>query len=78
MREKRTVLITFDYELFLGEQSGIVHQCLIEPTNKLLDCLNKYAFKAVFFIDTVYLLRLKEVSAEYDRAKTGFYNNPTG
>ncbi len=56
MSDKKLLLITFDYELFLGEKSGTVQQCLIDPTDKLLDLLGKYAFKALFFIDTVYIL----------------------
>src|SRR5450631_3026398 len=69
MPEKKLLLITFDYELFLGEQSGTVEKCLIEPTDRLLDSLGKYGFKAVFFIDTVYLFRLNEAATTYSSAK---------
>ena len=69
MSDKNLLLITFDYELFLGERSGTVQQCLIDPTDKLLASLGKYAFKALFFIDTVYILRLKEMAEKHRVAK---------
>ncbi len=69
MTKKKLLLITFDYELFLGEKSGSVQECLISPTDVLLDSLKKYGLKAYFFIDTVYLLRLKEEAVEHSLAK---------
>jgi peptidoglycan/xylan/chitin deacetylase (PgdA/CDA1 family) len=69
MSDKKLLLITFDYELFLGERSGTVQECLISPTDKLIACLNKFDFKAVFFIDTVYMLRLKEIASANNAAK---------
>jgi hypothetical protein len=66
---KKLLLLTFDYELFLGDKSGTARRCLIDPTDKLLACLNKYAFKAIFFVDTVYLLRLEEKATEYPSAR---------
>jgi hypothetical protein len=57
----KSLLLTFDYELFLGDRSGTVDNCLIVPTEKVLDCLKRRGFtKAIFFIDTVYLMRLRE------------------
>jgi hypothetical protein len=64
MRSKE-VLLTFDYELFLGSKSGSVENCLIKPTQLVLDILEQYQAKSVFFIDTLYLCRLeKENSAQ--------------
>jgi len=58
---QRNVLFTFDYELFLGAKSGTVEQCLLEPTNLLIDLFDKYSIKsAVFFVDTTYLIRLEQ------------------
>lgn len=52
--------MTFDYELFLGERSGSVTKCLIEPTNFLIQLFDKYRItNAIFFVDTTYLMRLK-------------------
>lgn len=63
---RSTLLLTFDYELFLG-RSGHVRQCLIEPTSRILKILSKYNATATFFVDALYLLRLKDVNkADYD------------
>lgn len=64
----RHVLFTFDYELFLGDRSGHVDACLLDPTRRLLELLGEFGFKGVFFIDTVYLLRLREMAARHPRA----------
>ncbi|MBL7920227.1 MAG: hypothetical protein JNJ40_07915 [Bacteroidia bacterium] len=59
----KNLLITFDYELFLGSKSGTAKNCIIEPTNSILDLLNKYNIKkSLFFVDTVYLMRLVGVT----------------
>ena len=65
---KKTVFFTFDKELFLGDRSGHVEACLLDPTRRLLGLLEEFRFKAIFFIDTVYLLRLKEIAAGHPRA----------
>lgn len=58
---KKNILFTFDYELFLGSKSGSVLNCLINPTNLILETFNQFNIKnAIFFVDTVYLMRLKK------------------
>ena len=64
----KTVLFTFDYELFLGTRSGKPGDCILDPSRRLLDLFRTYDFKAVFFIDTVHLLRLKEIAPQYPAA----------
>src|SRR5271170_6423278 len=59
---KKVVLFTFDYELFLGSSSGQAKDCILIPTNRLLEILNQHDFRGIFFVDTVYLMRLTEVS----------------
>jgi hypothetical protein len=66
---KKNILLTFDYELFLGKRSGSVQKCMIEPTNELLKILRKNNAKAIFFIDTTYLAQLESVSANHPIAK---------
>jgi peptidoglycan/xylan/chitin deacetylase (PgdA/CDA1 family) len=66
------ILFTFDYELFLGAKSGSADKCVIEPTKKLVDTLNQYKVKAIFFIDITWLLRLKEISEKYLAAKIDY------
>ncbi len=60
---QKQLLITFDYELFLGNRSGYVDDCMIVPTNRIIALLSRYNAKAIFFVDTTYLLRLKEQAA---------------
>jgi len=54
------IILTFDYELFLGAKSGTAQKSIIEPTNKIIKLLKKYNAKAIFFVDTTYLLALKK------------------
>jgi hypothetical protein len=72
MKEPKKLLITFDYELFLGKKSGSVDKCIIQPTNRVLEILNNYPVKAIFFVDTVYLLKLKSNQEEYPAVKADY------
>jgi hypothetical protein len=69
---KKQVFFTFDYELFLGSRSGTVQGCLIRPTDALLALFSNVNFKAVFFVDTVYLNKLKKISEQYPSAARDF------
>lgn len=65
MIKQKTILQTFDYELFLGRKSGSVDKCLIEPTNLLLNLFKNHNFTgAIFFVDTTYLFKLKQRSEQ--------------
>lgn len=66
------ILLTLDYELFLGKQSGSVEKCLIEPMASIIHILDKYSIKAVLFVDAAYLLRLKELKATYKSLQADF------
>lgn len=55
------VLLTLDYEMCNGLDSGTVQNCLITPTEELLKIIDKYNFKATFFIDTCFLIRLRQL-----------------
>ncbi len=68
----KQLLITFDYELFLGNRSGYVDDCMIAPTNSITSLLSRYHAKAIFFVDTTYLLRLKEQAATTPACATDF------
>lgn len=59
---KKNLLLTFDYELFLGAKSGTAENCIIAPTENILELLKKYSIKkSLFFVDTIYLMRLYSV-----------------
>lgn len=66
----KKIILTFDYELFLG-QSGSIEKCILEPSNSLLKLFNEYGIKAVFFVDVLCLQRLKEqgLVEDYNKIK---------
>ena len=63
---------TYDYELFLGSYSGHLNEVLIQPTEKLLKTHEKFNSKAIFFVDTLYLIRLKEKALTSEGARIDF------
>lgn len=72
MRMKKHLLITFDYELYLGKRSGSVADCMIEPTSRLIAAMKPYGIRSVFFVDTTYLIRLKEQAARHTSCANDF------
>jgi glycosyltransferase involved in cell wall biosynthesis/peptidoglycan/xylan/chitin deacetylase (PgdA/CDA1 family) len=69
MKKEKHLLFTFDYELFLGERSGNVLDSVINPTQEILNLLEEYNIKAIFFVDTTWLIKLKELSETYPACK---------
>ena len=70
MPKNKNILLTFDYEPFLGAKSGSAEMCVLQPTNALRAILTKYNAKAIFFVDVFYLLNLKKyVELDKDFAK---------
>jgi len=59
------VYLSFDYELFFGAKSGSANQCIIEPTDQLLNVASKHAIRLNFFVDSGYLLALEKYSKRY-------------
>ena len=72
MRTTKNILLTFDFELFLGERSGSVDNCLIKPTLELKKIIDRYELSTVFFVDTLYLHRLKEIATTNERAASDY------
>lgn len=54
------LILSFDYELFFGENTGSVQKCIIEPTNLLLDIAKQHAVPMTFFVDVGFLIKLDE------------------
>lgn len=59
-RIKKDVIITFDYEVFLGQNTGSLLNSVITPTKLILEVLKKNNAKAIFFVDATWLLFLEE------------------
>lgn len=72
MDVKQGILLTFDYELFQGKRSGTVENCMLRPTEKILALLTRHKATAIFFIDMMYLCRLKEMAIKHEAAKRDF------
>lgn len=72
MKPAKQLLITFDYELFLGNRSGNIDECLITPTDAVLSIIEKHGAKAIFFVDTTYLLTLQKYAVKFEACKTDF------
>jgi len=54
------IYITFDYELFLGPKTGSVENCLLIPTDKLIYIAKKHNVHFVFFVDVLYIAKMRE------------------
>ena len=62
----KKVIISFDYELFFGDEPGTVQKSLLEPTAMLMDAMEYAGAKATFFVD---YLMLKYMMAENDETR---------
>lgn len=71
-QSRKSLLLTFDYELFLGARSGTPRECLLEPTDSLLKIFSRYPLRAIFFVDTLYLLELKERAGTVEQCRSDF------
>lgn len=52
------IILTFDYELYFGKNSGSVEQCILKPTEMLRQTFRETQIKATFFVDTICIHRL--------------------
>ncbi len=58
------IYITLDYELFFGASSGTAEDCIIKPTQALLNIVEPYGIKFTCFVDSGYLLALEKYKAD--------------
>lgn len=65
----KTFILTIDYEIFLGSQTGTVEKCMIEPTNKLAEILDINNSKMTVFWDILHYYRLSELENEHPELK---------
>lgn len=59
------IYITLDYELFFGTNSGSAENCILKPTEALLEILDPYGIKFSCFADAGYLLALEKQMGDY-------------
>lgn len=65
MDNKVKLLLSLDYEIFFGNRTGSIEQCLLKPTQLLINLLDKYNIKVSLFVDAGFLLKLKQYGKEY-------------
>ena len=66
------LLLTLDYELFLGSKTGTVDRCLIKPLNSYLEAVCCYGVYFTIFVDAAYLYMLEKHKDEYDNLKLDY------
>jgi hypothetical protein len=54
------IILSLDYEVFFGRQTGTVERTLLEPSEALCQIARRHRLPLVFFVDAGFLLRLKE------------------
>lgn len=62
---KTLLLISVDYELFFGQSTGSSENCLIKPTEALVEILDKHQVKLSLFVDAGYLIKLNQYRTEH-------------
>ena len=69
MNKKPKIILTFDYEIYFGKESGTIEKCMIEPTEILLNKLNFYNIKGIFFIDILFYIKMLSYFELAEKAK---------
>jgi len=66
------ILITLDYEVFLGKETGSVTNDLIIPLNELTSVANNHGIKFSLFVDASYIYMLKKLGKEHLKLKNDY------
>lgn len=67
---KKQMILTFDYEVFLGKDSGNIDNSLLKPTDRILKIFKENNAKGLFFVDATFLWEMKkEKSSCYEKVK---------
>ncbi|MCF8296646.1 MAG: hypothetical protein K9J13_03795 [Saprospiraceae bacterium] len=61
----KKIILTIDYELFFGAESGSVQDCLIEPTKRLLEILRKNDSTMTVYWDIMHFIKLEEIKQKH-------------
>ncbi len=54
------IVLSFDFEVFFGRQTGTIECTLLEPSRALCEMAKRHNVVLVFFVDIGFLLRLRE------------------
>lgn len=68
------IYITLDYEIYFGENTGTVDKCIIQPTVELIRIAEKYNVRFSFFVDSGFLLKLKEYKEKFPVLEQDYRN----
>lgn len=66
------IYLTLDYELYLGNQTGSVDNCIIKPTNEILRISKKYNVFFTFFVDATYIFRLNQLKGDHKKLQNDY------
>jgi hypothetical protein len=66
------IVLTLDYEVFFGRGGGDARRCLVEPTEALLATVRPYGVPLVFFVDVLWLQKLREAAYRHAGARADF------
>ena len=61
----KTIILTQDYEIFFGKESGTVGNCMIKPNAELMGILQKYSCTMTVFWDVLHYYTLKQNVIKY-------------
>ena len=61
----KTFILTIDYELFLGNETGTVEKCMIEPTFRLCDLLELNNSGMTVFWDILHYYKLRQLENDF-------------
>ena len=56
----KKVILTFDYEVFLGTDTGSVKKSVLDPVERLIDIFKRTSAIGIFFVDTLWLEQMKK------------------
>lgn len=65
----KNIILTIDYELFLGKVTGDVFSCMIQPTQKLANILEVNGSKMTVFWDVLHYYALKNNCSNFPELK---------
>jgi hypothetical protein len=66
------IYLSFDYEIYFGENPGTVDKCIIYPTSELIRIAEKYNARFSFFVDCGFLVKLNKYRKSYPQLENDY------